>query len=54
MQKSRAQQSIDGMKRSINSGKVAAARLKTDKKFNMEGYKPIDKDKENKTVVLET
>ena len=29
------------------SGKVAAARLKTDKKFNMEGYKPIDKKKEN-------
>ena len=48
-QKSRAQQSIDGMKRAgTPSGKVAAARLKTDKKFNMEGYKPIDKDKENK------
>ena len=47
-QKSRAQQSIAGMNRAgTPSGKVAAARLKTDKKFNMEGYKPIDKKKEN-------
>ena len=36
-QKSRAQQSITGMNRAgTSSGKVAAARLKTDKKFNKE------------------
>lgn len=47
--KSRAQQSIDGMNRAgTPSGKVAAARLKADKKFNMEGFIPIGIDKENK------
>ena len=49
--KSRAQQSIAGMNRAgTPSEKVAAARLKTDKKFNMEGYKPMDKKKENEDV----